>query len=237
MRSKGRYTLDEFWRVKMDVGLPGKTVQVRSLGDWEVQERARRAVWARITAKKELEDSENVMRQGFEQEIAESNKDDLIAVLCMFRYKEAYENEYRKTEPRIVVIPDKATDAEMEEAMADREQAIKDWEEKNTKAANLQVEQYRENREKASLKDLQKEMLKVRIKAQGELAFNRTAEDYTLLFCAYYKGQPLFASIEEAQNCNVLIKQKILAAHDEVGGIDVSDMENFSVTDCSTEPS
>jgi len=235
MRSKGRYTLDEFWRVKMDLELPGKTIQVRSLGDWEVQERARQVVLARITAKKEME--EGSMRQAIEDEIADSNKEDMIAVLCLFRFKEARENEYQKTHPRIVIIPDKATDAEMEEAIADREQAIKDWEEKNVKAAEAQVEAYRKSLEKYSLENLRKETLKARIKAQGELAAYRTAEDYTIFFCAQYQGKPFFVSVEDAKNCNAQIKQEILDAHDKVGGVDIHDMENFFVTDSSTEPS
>jgi hypothetical protein len=235
MKGKGTYTLDDFFRVSKDVDLPGRQVRVRTLSEAEVQSRLQEATRASLRRKQELTrpDAEERLLMLAEHEALPL--DELREALATFDREAALLDAQVRTHPDLVILPDEATEEERLEIEEQRQAAVTAWM-ATVEQAGVQAYQARQQRQEAP-EAMRAELLQRRLLMEYNLAHHRTFEDWTLYYATWDGDKPYFKDAAATRLLPPAIRQTLLAAYNEVSGVDPWDMENFFGMGACTAPS
>ena len=239
MKGKGEYVLDDFFRVQTTVVLPGnRQATVRTLSEPEVQSRDQQAALAALRRRRLLDQAEGEERLLLQEEIAQLPLAQVIDVLGIYRQNRMALELRVQSNPETIILPDEASPQEREQVLIQREAALKSWLEQITRQSTEAGETERARWREQDEATVRAEMLQQRIEIEAQIAYGHCFENYTLYYGVQRgRGKRWFASPEETEQLASVGRNQLLAAYNEVSGVDPWDMQNFFGTDGSTAAS
>ena len=222
MGKKGKYTLDDFFRVTTEVQLPGRVVKVRALTDAESNIRKTYALEKSREAKRSLDIEE------INKEISEMSREDIIDSIVMIEGMLALQRLYAETEPEIVIIPDDASLNERIDVADRRDEALSEWEKSIQERAEATREKIKKEVSKLKLDALSERISALVVEAKTRDAFTAAYEDMSICM-----SSDIVSKVEDVQKLNSQVRGALIAAINDVSGVDIWDMENFFGTDSS----
>lgn len=234
---RGKYTLDDFFRVQTEVSLPGKIVTVRTLSDAEIHSRHRLALKATADRRKELEDKNSEAYQILIAPLWNAPREELVTVILAAERMKVERNVVDNIDLPVVIVPDGATPEEEAEALSERQEALAKYNETIEKSFKAALKPIEESLAKLEDDDLIYKAKDAFVEVEAMAAYNHMADMATLYYACRINGKQIFSSPSLVDEMNTQITQKLYTAYREVAGIDIWDLENFFGTDTSGGPS
>lgn len=230
------YTLDRFYRVQDEVGLPdGKTIHLRSLSDGEMGIRRKAAMLAARACREELRDENGAAFRDFIAPIADADEEDLIQTIVSLSQSDFAREAVESHPRRHIPYPD---DADLEERLAVDEKRDAHWKSVR-EARTAHVEGRSKAYEERVRNDWSREQ---RVAKAGELQKTNQAmaaylkeDELQLILLGCFKDkkrkQLYFKSAAVIEKLDARVKIRLRDELNALNQVDIFTIQGFSLTE------
>ena len=233
------YDLDQFFRVKSEIELPGGVkCYLRTLADYEVRERQDRAVLASKKRRDELRDPDSELYKTYIAAIEFATDEDLRASIMALETREITRQVLEEIQPRYIAFPDDATLEEKHEVIGKREKEEKAVRPKRDKAIKARVKALEKDLGKRKRNYLVNRMRvaqeNARVLQEFVMAFDRLTVYYSC-FKDKRRKERLFKSPEEVGQLSPVVINVLLDQYGRIDQASIRQLQDFFETEASSE--